>query len=80
MRAPNVVRLLAAAAAVAAAPLVCAADTRAVGDRPAKVNEPMETKMMKPGMKMGDVKKAAAKKERELKPMMEKESAASPKK
>jgi len=80
MRTSNIMRILTAAAALAAGPLVCAADTRAVGDRPAKVNEPMKTEMMKPGMKMGDVKKAAAEKERRLKRMMEKESAASPKK
>jgi len=79
MRMPDAVTLLVGTALLAAGPLIRAADTRAVGDRPAKMNEPMETKMMKPGMKVGDVKKAAAKKERELKPMLKKESAAPPK-
>lgn len=38
-----------------------------------KVNEPMETGMMKEGMTKGDVRKAAEKKDRELQPMMEQE-------
>jgi hypothetical protein len=79
MRTPDAVTLLVGMALLAAGSLIRAADTRAGGERPAKMNEPMETKMMKPGMKVGDVKKAAAKKERELKPMLEKESAAPPK-
>ena len=39
-----------------------------------KPDEPMATKMKKPGMKQGDVKKAAEKKNKEMKPMLEKES------
>ena len=42
---------------------------------PMKMDEPMPTKMAKPGTKLGDVKRAAEKKDREMKPMMEKESA-----
>ena len=45
-----------------------------------KMDEPMPAKMAKPGMKKGDVKKAAEKKEREMKPMMEKEAAGGAKK
>ena len=40
---------------------------------PAKMEEPMAGKMKKPGMKQGDVKKQAAKKQRAMKPMIEKE-------
>ena len=40
---------------------------------PAKMEEPMAGKMKKPGMKQGDVKKQAAKKQRAMKPMLEKE-------
>jgi len=39
-----------------------------------KANEPMATKMKKPGMKQGDVKKNAEKKKKEMKPMLENES------
>lgn len=46
-----------------------AADTKPA----AKMEEPMAGKMKRPGMKQGDVKKAAEKKERVLKPMLEKE-------
>lgn len=38
-----------------------------------KMDEPMETGMMKEGMTKGDVKKAAERKKRELQPMMEQE-------
>ena len=48
--------------------------------KPGQANEPMTTKMMKPGMKTGDVRKAAEKREEEMKPMLEKESAAEGKK
>ena len=46
-----------------------AADTKP----PAKMEAPMAGKMKKPGMKQGDVKKQAAKKQRAIKPMLEKE-------
>ena len=46
-----------------------AADTKP----PAKMEEPMAGKMKKPGMIQGDVKKAAEKKSRAMKPMLEKE-------
>ena len=46
-----------------------AADTKP----PAKMEEPMAGKMKKPGMKQGDVKTQAAKKQRAMKPMLEKE-------
>ena len=39
-----------------------------------KADEPMATKMKKPGMKQGDVKKKADAKKKEMKPMLEKES------
>jgi len=39
-----------------------------------KANEPMATKMRKPGMKQGDVKKKAEAKKKEMKPKLEKES------
>jgi hypothetical protein len=37
------------------------------------MEEPMAGKMKRPGMKQGDVKKSAEKKERVMKPMLEKE-------
>lgn len=40
---------------------------------PAKMEEPMASKMKKPGMKQGDVKKQAEKKRRAMKPMLEQE-------
>ena len=44
-------------------------------DEPAKkANEPMATKMKKPGMKQGDVKKNAEAKKKEMKPKLERES------
>jgi len=46
-----------------------AADTKP----PAKMEEPMAGKMRKPGMKQGDVKKAAQKKHRDMKPKLEQE-------
>ena len=46
----------------------------AYAEEPAKkANEPMATKMKKPGMKQGDVKKQAEKKRRAMKPMLERE-------
>jgi hypothetical protein len=56
------------------------ADSRSTPDRSMNMDEPMPIKMAKPGMKKGDVKKAAEKKEREMKPMIDKESAGGAKK
>ena len=56
------------------------ADSSSTSGKPMKMDEPMPTKMAKPGMKKGDVKKAAEKKEREMKPMMDKEAAGGVKK
>lgn len=56
-----------------------AAEPAPTGGKPMKMDEPMKTEMMKPGMKVGDVKKAAEKRARELKPMIEKESASAKK-
>ena len=58
-----------AALLIAGACTALAADTKP----PAKMEEPMAGKMKKPGMKQGDVKKAAEKKQRAMKPMLEKE-------
>ena len=41
--------------------------------KPMNMDEPMPTKMAKPGMKMGDVKKAAEKKDREMRDALKKE-------
>jgi hypothetical protein len=48
--------------------------------KPMKMDEPMHGEMKKKSMKKGDVKKAAEKKEREIKPMLERETAGSAKK
>ena len=48
--------------------------------KPMKVDEPMHGEMKKKGMKKGDVKKAAKKREREMKPILEREAAGSAKK
>ena len=45
-------------------------------DQSIKMDEPMAGKMKKPGMKKRDVKKSAAEKEREMKPMLEQEEKA----
>jgi hypothetical protein len=47
--------------------------------KPMKMDEPMHGEMKKKSMKKGDVKKAAEKTEREIKPMIEKEAAGSAK-
>ncbi len=58
--------------------LVVALAAPAFGAGPAKKeirgDAPMSTKMKKPGMKQGDVKKDAKAKAREMKPMLDKES------
>ena len=56
------------------------ADSSSTPSKPMNMDDPMPSKMKKPGMKKGDVKKAAEKKEREMKPMMDKESAGGAKK
>ncbi len=48
--------------------------------KPMKMDEPMHGEMKKKGMKKGDVKKAAKKREREMKPILEREAAGSAKK
>ena len=49
----------------------------AYGAEPAKkADEPMATKMKRPGMKQGDVKKKAEAKKKEMKPKLERESKA----
>ena len=72
-------------ALVVGALLVCGfcaygADSSLTPGKPMKMDEPMPIKMKKPGMKKGDVKKAAEKKERAMKAMMDKESAGGAKK
>ena len=59
--------------ALMVATLFLAMPTLADTKPPAKMEEPMAGKMKKPGMKQGDVKKQAAKKQRAMKPMLEKE-------
>jgi hypothetical protein len=48
--------------------------------KPMKMDEPMHGEMKKKSMKKGDVKKAAEKKDREIKSMLERETARPPKK
>jgi len=47
---------------------------------PMPTTQPMPTKMAKPGMKVGDVKKAEKKMERRMEPVLEKDESAMPKK
>ncbi len=56
------------------------AESGSTAGKPMKMDDPMPIKMTKPGMKKGDVKKAAEKKQREMKAMMDKESAGGAKK
>ena len=51
------------------------ADMSSAPSKTMKMDEPMPTKMAKPGMRQGDVKKAAEKKDREMKAMMDREVA-----
>jgi hypothetical protein len=46
--------------------------------KPMKMNQPMRGEMKKEGMMKGDVKKAAAKKQKDMKDVMEKEQQAMP--
>ncbi len=48
--------------------------------KPMKMDEPMHGEMKKKGMKKGDVREAAKKRERALKPILEREAARSAKK
>lgn len=77
-------------ALIGALAVVCAADTVEAADlspaasvhelkkKKMKMNEPMETGMMKKGMMKGDVKKAADQKDRTLQPMMEQQEKTMP--
>ncbi|MGC2519647.1 MAG: hypothetical protein WA373_11155 [Burkholderiales bacterium] len=56
------------------------ADPSSTPGKSMNMDEPMPIKMAKPGMKKGDVKKAAKKKEGEMKAIMDKESAGREKK
>jgi hypothetical protein len=64
---------------VVALAAILAASTGAWGadapGKPMKMDEPMHGEMKKKGMKKGDVKKAAEKKGRRMKPMVEREPA-----
>ena len=51
------------------------ADSSSAEKKSMNMDEPMPIKMAKPGTRKGDVKKAAERKAREMKPMMDKESA-----
>lgn len=46
--------------------------------KPMRMNEPMSTGMMKPGMKKGEVKRGAERKAREMQPAMEREQESMP--
>ena len=51
---------------------------RTAASAPMKTDEPMAGEMKKPGMTKGDMKKAAEKKERDMKGMIEKEEKSMP--
>jgi len=70
----ELLKVLAAAAMLAAGSCAWAADPKSSPSKPMKMDEPMHGEMKKKSMKKGDVKKAAEKKDREMKPMMEKET------
>jgi hypothetical protein len=50
----------------------------AAQSEPMKLDEPMAGQMKKKGMMKGDMKKAAEKKDREMRPMIEKEERSMP--
>ena len=50
-----------------------AADAPKAGKKQMQMDEPMSTKMMKSGMKKGDVKKDADKRAQDMKPMLDQE-------
>lgn len=62
-------------ASLASGPAFCDASSNAAAPekRAMPMNEPMPTKMAKPGMKTGDVKRSAEKQRQRLKPMLKKE-------
>ena len=68
---------IAMAAIIAAGTGAWAADAPG---KPMKMDEPMHGEMKKKSMKKGDVKKAAEKKDREIKPLLERETAGPAKK
>lgn len=70
-------KAIAVAAILAAGSQVWASDTSP--GKPLKMDEPMHGEMKRKNMKKGDVKKAAEKKDREMKALLEKESAAAKK-
>ena len=70
-------QIVAVAAILAAGTWARAADAPG---KPMKMDEPMHGEMKKKSMKKGDVKRAAEKKQRDMRPMMEKERAGSAKK
>ncbi len=49
------------------------ADTPKAGKKKMQMDEPMSTKMMKPGMRKGDVKKDADERLQRMKPALDKE-------
>jgi hypothetical protein len=73
---------VAAAIGLALGSSVLAADAssgaRATESEPMKMDEPMSGEMKKKGMKKGDVRKAAEKKEAEMRDMIEKEEESMP--
>jgi len=73
----NPLAIIALAAILAAGAGARAADAPG---KPMKSDEPMHGEMKKQSMKKGDVRKAAKKKEREMKPILEREAAGSAKK
>ena len=73
----NPLEAIALAAILAAGTGAWAADAPG---KPMKMDEPMHGEMKKKSMKKGDVKKAAEKREREIKPILEREAAGSAKK
>lgn len=72
-------------AGLAAVPLVAAgADKAGAGGKPPparkhiRMSDPMTTGMMKPGMKKGEVKRAAERKSKDMAPAMEREEQSMP--
>ncbi len=61
-----------------AAPADDVRTTQQAAQPPMNMNEPMPIKMRKEGMKTGDVRKAAQKREREMKAALQKESESMP--
>jgi hypothetical protein len=74
------IRALVVAALLVSGSCAHGADSSSTPGKPMKMDEPMPIKMKKPGMKKGDVKRAAEKKELEMKAIMDRESAGGAKK